>query len=173
MSALTLFGLHELAARHASYADLADIIRRRFVSRSDTLRELFLRIVVNILVGNTDDHARNHAAFYDPALDELSLTPAFDICPQIRSGGEASQAMAIGPDGQRLAKLSTCRDAAPVYDLTDADACELIDHAVDSIVASWDDAADAARLTTAQRQQMWGTRILSPYAFHGYGPQPR
>jgi serine/threonine protein kinase HipA of HipAB toxin-antitoxin module len=33
----------------------------------------------NILVGDTDDHARNHAAFWDGKL--LELTPAYDICP--------------------------------------------------------------------------------------------
>ena len=31
------------------------------------LRELFARITFNILVGNTDDHARNHAAFWHQA----------------------------------------------------------------------------------------------------------
>jgi serine/threonine protein kinase HipA of HipAB toxin-antitoxin module len=30
-----------------------------------TLRELYSRLVFNILCGNTDDHARNHAAFRD------------------------------------------------------------------------------------------------------------
>ena len=47
----------------------------------------------NILCGNTDDHARNHAAFWDGK--KLELTPAYDICPQARAGGMASQAMLI------------------------------------------------------------------------------
>ena len=34
VSSLTLFGLDELSGRHASYAELADIIRARFSSRS-------------------------------------------------------------------------------------------------------------------------------------------
>jgi HipA-like C-terminal domain len=53
----------------------------------------------DILVGNSDDHARNHAAFWDGA--ELTLTPAFDICPQPRGGGETSQAT-IEADGYRI-----------------------------------------------------------------------
>ncbi|TIL77640.1 MAG: HipA domain-containing protein, partial [Mesorhizobium sp.] len=82
-----------MMARYASYQDLAEIIRHRFTAPSETLRELFGRIVFNILCGNTDDHARNHAAFWDGA--KLTLTPAYDICPQARSGQEASQAMLI------------------------------------------------------------------------------
>ena len=93
VSALTLLGLDERFAAHASYEALADTVRARFTAPAQTLRELFARIVFNILVGNTDDHARNHAAFWDG--DGLTLTPAYDICPQSRTGREASQAMQI------------------------------------------------------------------------------
>jgi serine/threonine-protein kinase HipA len=97
VSALTLAGLDEMAGRYATYHGLADSIRQRFTDPDATLRELFSRIVFNIAVGNTDDHARNHAAFWDGAV--LTLTPAYDICPQLRAGGETAQAMAIGRDG--------------------------------------------------------------------------
>ena len=59
------FELDEMLARYASYADLAHIIRARFTDARSTLRELFGRITFNILVGNSDDHARNHAAFWN------------------------------------------------------------------------------------------------------------
>ena len=84
VSALTLFGLDEMMARYASYEDLAEIIRHRFTAPKATLHELYGRLVFNILCGNTDDHARNHAAFWDGA--RLTLTPAYDICPQSRAG---------------------------------------------------------------------------------------
>ena len=63
VSALTLFGLDAMMARYASYEDLAEIIRHRFTSPKSTLHELYGRLVFNILCGNTDDHARNHAGF--------------------------------------------------------------------------------------------------------------
>jgi serine/threonine-protein kinase HipA len=47
----------------------------------------------NILIGNTDDHARNYSAFWNGTF--LQLTPAYDLCPQLRVGEEATQAMAI------------------------------------------------------------------------------
>ncbi|SFU21834.1 HipA domain-containing protein [Mesorhizobium sp. YR577] len=93
VSAFTLFGLDELMARYASYQDLAEIIRHRFETPRATLHELFGRLVFNILCGNTDDHAGNHAAFWDGTT--LMLTPAYDICPQGRAGNEAGQAMLI------------------------------------------------------------------------------
>ena len=80
ISALTLLGLDAMMARYASYETLAEIITQRFAEPKKTLTELFSRLVFNILCGNTDDHARNHAAFWDG--HELILTPAYDICPQ-------------------------------------------------------------------------------------------
>lgn len=59
VSALTMFELDEMMAAYASYEKLAEIIRHRFTHPKATLRELFSRIVFNILCGNTDDHARN------------------------------------------------------------------------------------------------------------------
>ena len=38
VSTLTLFGLDEIMAAHASYTELAEIIRRRFTDPKDTLR---------------------------------------------------------------------------------------------------------------------------------------
>ena len=61
VSALTWTQEDELAAHHISYSELAEIIRARFRDPAKDLRELFARMTFNILVGNTDDHARNHA----------------------------------------------------------------------------------------------------------------
>ncbi|EAZ98214.1 type II toxin-antitoxin system HipA family toxin [Marinobacter sp. ELB17] len=60
VSALTILGLDDMMARYASYEDLAEVIRHRFTKPRQTLRELFSRLVFNVLCGNTDDHARNH-----------------------------------------------------------------------------------------------------------------
>lgn len=63
VSALTIFGLDEMMARYASYEELCTNIRHGFTAPEATLLELYSCLVFNILVGNTDDHARNHAAF--------------------------------------------------------------------------------------------------------------
>lgn len=164
VSALTILGLDEMMARYATYPLLADTIRARFTSPRATLRELFTRIVFNICIGNTDDHARNHAAFWDGR--QLTLTPAYDLCPQVRSGETAAQAMAIGRDGGRDSQLRVCRAAAPEYLLDVADADAIIDSVVTTIRQQWADAADAAQLTRAQHTQLWGRQILSPFIFY-------
>lgn len=166
VSALTILGLHEIAGRYATYFDLADVIRESFTERATTLRELFARITFYVLVGNTDDHARNHAAFWEGG--ELALTPAYDVCPQLRAGGEAAQAMAISRDGFRLAQLAGCVRAAREYELTAAQARDIIDHQVDIVRHCWTEAADAARLNAGERDELWGRQILNPYAFHDY-----
>lgn len=164
VSALTLFGLDEMAGRYVTYHGLAEMIRQRFTRPETTLRELFGRIVFNICVSNTDDHARNHAAFYhfDAQGIDLTLTPGYDICPQIRSGDTADQALAIDRDGRRASRLQLCVQAAPVYQLTSAEAREIIDHQVSAIEAEWADAADKARLTAVERARIWRRQILNP-----------
>lgn len=84
MAILELHDADGMAGRYGSYVDLAVQIRSRFTEADVTLRELFSRISFNILVSNTDDHPRNHAAFWDG--HNLTLTPAYDICPQNRTG---------------------------------------------------------------------------------------
>ncbi|CAN5485066.1 type II toxin-antitoxin system HipA family toxin [soil metagenome] len=164
-SALTILGLSEIAGRYATYHEFADVIRTRFPERRATLTELFARIVFNVLVSNTDDHARNHAAFWNG--DDLELTPAYDICPQPRAGQTQAQAMEIGPH-HRSSQVATCLEHAKIYELNNADAKAIIDCQIETITAEWSDAADVARLTTAERRAMWGHQILNPYATHGY-----
>jgi serine/threonine-protein kinase HipA len=166
VSALTILGLHEMAGRHATYHNLADVVRQRFVRRKETLRELFGRIVFNIVVGNTDDHARNHAAFWDG--ERLELTPAYDICPQARTGGEPAQAMAIAPDGGRLSQFATCMRAAGHYDLSESEARQIIDNQIQVVIERWDEVADHVGLTGPERRELWGNQILNPFASYGY-----
>jgi serine/threonine-protein kinase HipA len=165
VSALTLFGLDEMLARYASYADLADMIRARFAAPRPTLRELFSRLVFNVLTGNTDDHARNHAAFWDGA--RLALTPAYDICPQARTGREASQAMLIQDDDRR-SLLETCRTAASRFLLDDAEARAIITGQIDGIRQGWADTCDEAELSRVDRAFMWRRQFLNDFVFDGY-----
>jgi serine/threonine-protein kinase HipA len=170
VSALTILRLDEMeAALTSSYADLAVAVRERFYDPVATLAELFARITFNILCSNTDDHARNHAAFWDGRL--LRLTPAYDICPQPRSGGETRQAMAIGVDGWRYSQLAGCVDRAGAYlprRNAKAEARAIIDRQVEAIRNGWDDVCDQARLTQQERDDLSGRQFLNPYAFYDY-----
>ncbi len=164
VSALTLFGLDEMMARYASYEDLAEIIRHRFTSPTATLHEMYGRLVFNILCGNTDDHARNHAGFWDG--EYLTLTPAYDICPQSRTGNVASQAMLIVGD-DRTSTLETCLAAAPNFQLSENAAKDIIARQIDTIRDGWDDICEEAALTDVERN-LFGQRIfLNDFVFEG------
>ncbi|AMK10593.1 type II toxin-antitoxin system HipA family toxin [Pseudodesulfovibrio indicus] len=161
VSALTLLGLDETVARYASYERLAEVVRHRFASPCETLRELFTRLVFNVLCGNTDDHARNHAAFWDGQAPVL--TPAYDVCPQGRTGNEASQGMRIkGEDN--LSRLSTCLAAAPDYLLPPDEARRIMEATEAAIRDNWDAVCDQAGLSPVDRAALWGRQFLNPFS---------
>ncbi len=164
VSALTIFGLDEMMARYASYDRLTEVIRHRFSQPKDTLRELFGRLVLNILCGNTDDHARNHAAFWDGKM--LHLTPAYDICPQSRTGNEASQAMLIIGSNRR-STLATCLEAAPNFLLDKKTAAGIIQHMLATVRKQWKATCDDASLSDVDRNLFWERIFLNPYIFEG------
>lgn len=152
ISAHTILGVDRAGVPYGSYPEFADAIRQRFTHPRVTLIELFSRIVFNICVSNTDDHSHNHAAFWDG--ERLTLTPAYDICPQPRPAGPARQALPIAKNGYQTSRLAGCVEAAGHYLLSRRDASDIIDHQVRTIEEQWHDAADLCRLTKVQRSRL-------------------
>ncbi|MCY7288241.1 MAG: HipA domain-containing protein [Cryobacterium sp.] len=113
VTALTILHRRASGDKRTTYPDLAHAIRARFTQPQTTLRELDSRIVFSVLVGNTDDHAKNHSAFWDGR--DLTLTPAHAVSPQPRSGGEVTHAMAVAPNGDNRSRLVVFRKAASTY----------------------------------------------------------
>ena len=161
VSALTLFSLDDMMARYASYETFAEIIRHRFNDPKNTLKELFSRLAFNILCGNTDDHARNHAAFWNGK--ELSLTPAYDICPQGRAGNEASQAMLISGNNN-LSQLKTCLETAHNFLLSEDDARAIFEQQKAAIEEHWGAVCDESQLSEVDRKLLWGRQFLNPFS---------
>lgn len=65
----------------ASYLDLASVVEQQGARGciADGLEQLFRRAVFNVLVGNRDDHLRNHGFLREPT--GWVLSPAFDVNP--------------------------------------------------------------------------------------------
>ncbi|HET9059719.1 MAG TPA: HipA domain-containing protein [Acidimicrobiales bacterium] len=163
VSALTVLGLDEASARYGSYAELASAMR--FAGWPDParqMRELFTRMVLNISVSNTDDHLRNHAAFWDGS--ELSLTPAFDVAPQRRSTSVATHAIGLSADGERTSQFRVARKAAGSFGITQVDAGSIIDGVQDTIRTNWSEVCDEAQLSRVERDQLWRREILPEHA---------
>ena len=162
LSGLTLLGLGEHESRYAGYPDLADAVRLGpFADVAASLRELFTRLVLNVCVGNSDDHLRNHAAFWDGT--RLQLTPAYDVAPQPRSTAVSTQAIGVARDGRRSSQLSLCLAAAADFTLGRAEAVDVIDHVRTTVETSWDDVCDEVELTRAERRTLMGREFLNPY----------
>ena len=165
VSGLTMLGLDALlGARYGSYPEILDVLREHARAPRDVGRRLFERVVFNVAVGNNDDHARNHGAFWDG--HSLELTPAFDLTPQVRSTDTSTQAMDIGRDGSRGSQFSVCIAAAADYGLSRPDAQEIVDHIVSTVEAQWLDAADAAGLSVADRNALWRRSVLNRSTFY-------
>jgi len=161
VSALTLLRLDDMMARYASYETLSEIIRHCFTDPKHTLKELFSRLVFNILSGNTDDHARNHAAFWDGKA--LTLTPAYDICPQGRTGNEASQAMLISGDNN-LSQLKTCLETTHNFLLSEEEAREIFGNLTAAIEQHWEAVCEEAELNEVDKKLLWRRQFLNPYS---------
>ncbi|SER65723.1 putative DNA-binding transcriptional regulator [Corynebacterium cystitidis DSM 20524] len=77
ISAMTATGKRDGEA--ADYLDIVDAIRHISGDIEGDLEELFRRATLNVVLGNTDDHLRNHA--FLSRKEHWFLSPAFDVNP--------------------------------------------------------------------------------------------
>jgi serine/threonine-protein kinase HipA len=133
-SALTMLEAHEIAAHEYSYPDLANVIRRFGSDPPDDLRELFRRMAFNILVGNDDDHLRNHAFLFDQSGWRLS--PLYDVVPKPRVGSEGRLVRAVGERGHE-ATLGNALTSAAAFGLKLDEAVTLLEDLRVQVDAGW------------------------------------
>lgn len=156
ISVRSLAELSERAALdRASYPEIAGLLRRLAHDAADAAK-WFDRMIVNIVIGNTDDHPLNHLFFWDGA--HLSLAPAFDVEPQ---PGEALQhSMRIGPQGAR-GTLENALAGCGEFGLTRQEAEVRISAIVKTVAARWRALAADFRLSDAQVRDLQQSVILS------------
>jgi serine/threonine-protein kinase HipA len=79
------------------YPELAQCMRK--IARPEAIRghqkELFRRMVFNILMDNTDDHEKNHAFVRAPD-GHYDLSPAYDVVPSVQGLGQ--QQLRVGKE---------------------------------------------------------------------------
>lgn len=161
LSALTLLDLDDTEARLASYPRLAEILRQRASDGRSDAEELFRRMVFNILVGNSDDHAKNHAAFWDGHW--LRLTPAYDLVAIPRIGQEAVQAMEIGKQG-RASTIANALSEAGRFGLLADHAQSIVKSMEETLAKEWKEAFRACHIPDREIERFDGKGILSPGA---------
>ncbi|HXZ59856.1 MAG TPA: HipA domain-containing protein [Steroidobacteraceae bacterium] len=127
VSALTLLACDEMDSPNKSYGDLAQAVRRYChpsVIRENN-RELFERLVFNILVNNDDDHLRNHGFVWDLRLPGWRLSPLYDVLPRASLSPERRLHLGVGPQG-RTATLDNAFAGREMFTLSAETAAESI-----------------------------------------------
>ncbi|UZE17719.1 type II toxin-antitoxin system HipA family toxin [Pseudomonas sp. B21-054] len=131
LSALTLLDADWRSNDHSAwvYAGIANEMKRRGVPDED-LHELFKRMCFNALVGNDDDHPKNHAILW--LKGRWRLAPMYDVVPGLDGSSPPNLSMAVGRHGRMITRenlLSHCAHFA----LTLEQAADALDE-----VISWE-----------------------------------
>ena len=149
-SAMTLTGRTDGddASTGASYLEIARVLIDHGAQTGIDLRELWSRIVFNLLVSNTDDHLRNHGFILVPGRG-WRLSGAYDMNPVSDARGlklnisEADNAM----------DLELVRSVAPYFRVSKADSNGIIQQ-FKAIVAQWPRIATRLRLSAREQERM-------------------
>ena len=124
------------AGERFGYPELAQLLRRRGVTDGDAyvaqMREVFRRMVFNILIDNTDDHEKNHALLMTDA-QQYELSPAFDVLPSGQALG--FQQMRVG-EQEADATVANALSMSPMYGLGKNEAVKEA-QAVAQVVDGW------------------------------------
>jgi serine/threonine-protein kinase HipA len=149
MSAMTALDATDHGEQR-SYLELADVLRQQGSMPQSDLKQLWRRIVFNILVSNTDDHLRNHAFLRDARGWRLS--PAFDMNPCPVDVKRRIHVLAIDElDG--TASLDIAFRVAPQFGLSKDDARDIAVE-VGAAVSKWRDVAKTHKLRPAEIDRM-------------------
>jgi serine/threonine-protein kinase HipA len=139
-----------------SYPELARILRRVGVNQDglneQDARELFRRMVFNILVDNTDDHEKNHALLVVRpfANGRLRLAPAYDVLPT--HSGQGHQEFICGDQG-RDSTLANAMSQCEAFGLLPAEAAAEV-MAVIAVVNTWQAHFEQAGVTARDIQSL-------------------
>lgn len=156
LSAMSLLGLND--GDEATYTDIAEVIRMYSSAPTADLHELWRRVVFNVMIGNLDDHLRNHAFIYD-RNNKWRLSPAYDLnpVPLVEKARELTTWISDeGPD----ADLDLARKAAPYFALK-ADQADRIINEVMAALNDWKSAARQIGMSAAD-VEVYATAIDIP-----------
>lgn len=146
-SAMTLLGRHD--GDGGSYLDLSRAIQTYGdpAGIADDLAELYRRAAFSIVIGNRDDHLRNHGFVRTPG--GWRLAPAFDINP---NPDKRTHALAINANDP-TPSIEHLHATHRLYRLSEQDA-RAIETAVREAAATWRKLATSLKLGKLAMQQL-------------------
>lgn len=149
LSAMSMLGARDNEER--SYLELADALRRHGAATKRDLRQLWRRIVFNILISNTDDHLRNHGFLYS-GDGGWRLSPAYDLNPVPVDLKPRVLSLAISLD-DATASLELALEVAGYFELKQAEARQIAGE-VGASVRNWRAEAAVLGLSKAEMDRM-------------------
>jgi serine/threonine-protein kinase HipA len=122
---------HQALTTSYSYGALAEFIMK-YVAEPRDAHELYARMIFNILMGNTDDHARNHAFLYSFTDKCWRLSPAYDVLP---INNARQQAIGVGDQG-RTGSIENALSQCKRFGLSQPKAKKIV-ATVQDLTAEW------------------------------------
>jgi serine/threonine-protein kinase HipA len=154
VSAMTL--LERADGEGGSYVEIAEFIVNQGAQgtvKSD-LEQLFRRVIFNVLVGNTDDHLRNHGFIREPS--GWRLAPAYDLNP---NPARRTHALRLD-DLSDVPEIDAVLRTAALYRLDQRSASRILDQ-IRKVTQTWRQRARAARLPLAEIAGVEAAFVLS------------
>ncbi|EHK63328.1 type II toxin-antitoxin system HipA family toxin [Achromobacter arsenitoxydans] len=136
------------ASTGVSYLELAEVLIRYGSRTNADLRELWSRIVFNILVSNTDDHLRNHGFILVPGAG-WRLSEAYDMNPVPFADGLKLNITEV----DNALDLELAREVAAYFRLDLHEADEIIEE-FQAIVSQWRTVARELGLPAREQERM-------------------
>jgi serine/threonine-protein kinase HipA len=149
-SAMTLTGRldGDDASSGVSYLEIARVLIDHGARTLDDLRELWSRIVFNMLVSNTDDHLRNHGFILVPGKG-WRLSGAYDMNP-----APGSQGLKLNvSEADNTMDLDLARSVAPYFRVSKRLADEIISRSL-AVVRQWPKIADGLQVRAREQERM-------------------
>jgi serine/threonine-protein kinase HipA len=151
ISGLTITGAHESESSQQSYRRLAEQLRLFGSDPVKDSKELWQRMLFNILCNNTDDHLRNHGFLWDGKGWRLS--PAYDIVPYPQVRLERDLAIGVGRNGRQATLKNALSDAAS-FGLSQSQAVALAVDAQKKVKTNWEEVFKKSGITGAELERL-------------------
>jgi serine/threonine-protein kinase HipA len=149
LSAMSMLGAADNETH--SYPEIAEALRRHGAAPNEDLRQLWRRIVFNVLISNTDDHLRNHGFLYEGPRG-WRLSPAYDMNPTPAEAKPRILSTAIVPEDP-TASIALAFETAAYFGLREKES-RAIAAEVAASVSTWRRTADKAGLGRAEIERM-------------------
>ena len=150
MSAMTLLIRNETSENPGSYLEMVDALLKIAGNPVDDAKELWRRMVFNVLAGNIDDHLRNHGFLH--TRTGWVLSPAYDLNPTDRPFERRNHVLSF--DGRtNTPSLKVCLSLAPYFRYEEKEAKQELER-IRTTVENWRKIAKETGLEAREIRRM-------------------